>query len=179
MTSQDTPRAREPDGATTLSRRRFLQSGLAAAATATLALPQDGGQATAESNPRRGRPKPRRGKSPNILVILCDEMRFPPSYESDLLKQFRGAHLDFQNALLANGLDFRRHYIMSSACVPSRASILTGHYPSLHGTSQTYAGAKEANDPDVFWLDPNTVPTFGNYFRGGIPHVLDRQVAHQ
>ena len=166
MTSHEIPQSREPDGATTLSRRDFLQSGLAAAATAALALPHErGATTTAESNPRQAPPKPPRGKSPNILVILCDEMRFPPYYESGALKQFRGAHLDFQNALLANGLNFQRHYIMSSACVPSRASILTGQYPSLHGVSQTYAGAKEASDPDVFWLDPNTVPTFGNYFR--------------
>jgi choline-sulfatase len=166
MTRHDIPQSREPDGATTLSRRQFLQSGLAAATTAALALPHNRSEATtAESNPRQGPPKPPRSKSPNILVILCDEMRFPPSYESEYLKQFRGAHLNFQNALLANGLNFQRHYIMSSACVPSRASILTGQYPSLHGVSQTYAGAKEASDPDVFWLDPNTVPTFGNYFR--------------
>ena len=99
------------------------------------------------------------------MIILCDEMRFPPSYESDRTRQFREAHLEFQNALLADGLNFQHNYIMSAACVPSRASILTGHYPSLHGTSQTFAAAKEAWDPDIFWVDPNSVPTFGNYFR--------------
>jgi choline-sulfatase len=150
----------------TLSRRRFLQGGLAAAATAALARPPDIGEAaTAQPDQRDAPPKPVRGKGPNILIILCDEMRFPPSYESEATKGFRAAHLDFQNALLANGLTFQRHYIMSAACVPSRASILTGHYPSLHGASQTFAAAKEAYDPDVFWVDPNSVPTFGNYFR--------------
>ena len=81
------------------------------------------------------------------------------------LKQFREAHLDFQNKLLAEGLNFKRHYIMSTACVPSRASMLTGHYPSLHGTSQTVGTAKEDFEPDMFWLDPNSVPTVGNYLR--------------
>jgi choline-sulfatase len=170
MTHHDTPQPPEPDGATTLSRRRFLQGGLAAAAAATaassIALPLGSSEATtAQPNPREVPPAPKRGKGPNILIILCDEMRFPPSYESDLTRQFREVHLEFQNALLADGLNFQHHYIMSAACVPSRASILTGHYPSLHGTSQTFAAAKEACDPDIFWVDPNSVPTFGNYFR--------------
>ncbi len=93
-------------------------------------------------------------------------MRFPPVYESDYTKQYRQDHLEFQNTLLANGLDFQRHYIMCAACTPSRASILTGHYPSLHGSSQKAGGgAKEPWDPDVFWIDPASVPTFGDYFR--------------
>ena len=70
-----------------------------------------------------------------------------------------------QNLLRQNGADFQRHYAASVACVPGRASIYTGHYPSLHGTSQTTGAAKESFDPDMFWLDPNSVPTLGDYFR--------------
>src|SRR5512136_501841 len=85
VTHRDAPQSPEPDGATTLSRRRFLQGGLAAAAAATLALPHDRGEAaTAQPNPREKPPEPpQKGKRPNILIILCDEMRFPPFYESD------------------------------------------------------------------------------------------------
>ena len=53
----------------------------------------------------------------------------------------------------------------SVACVPSRTSLLTGHYPSLHGVSQTDGAAKSATEPDMFWLDASTVPTLGDYFR--------------
>jgi arylsulfatase A-like enzyme len=56
---------------------------------------------------------------------------------------------------------------MSSACAPSRASFFTGQYPSLHGVSQTDGVAKNAIEPDVFWLDPDTLPTMGDYFRAG------------
>jgi choline-sulfatase len=49
--------------------------------------------------------------------------------------------------------------------VPGRATLYTGHYPSLHGVTQTTGAAKESFDPDVFWLDPNGVPTMGDYFR--------------
>jgi choline-sulfatase len=150
----------------TLSRRRFLQGGLAAAATASLALPLGSSDAaTVQPSLREAPPKPTKGKGPNILIILCDEMRFPPVYESDTTKQFRQNYLRFQDALRENGLDFQRHYVMAAACVPSRASIVTGHYPSLHGVSQTVGGCKEDFEPDTFWLDPNSVPTLGNYFR--------------
>ena len=156
-----------------LSRRDFMKTaGAAAAASATMALAAGGEAAPAatagagvQPQPATAPAKPIRGKGPNILIIMCDQMRFPPHYESDLLKQFREAHLDFQNKLLAEGLTFNHHYIMSSACVPSRASVLTGHYPSLHGTSQTVGTAKEDFEPDMFWLDPNSVPTFGSYLR--------------
>ena len=57
------------------------------------------------------------------------------------------------------------HYAGSTACSPSRATLYTGQYPSLHGVTQTPGAAKESFDPDVFWLDPNTVPTMGDYFR--------------
>jgi choline-sulfatase len=96
---------------------------------------------------------------------MCDEMRFPPVYESAALKAFRLQYLQTQNMLRRNGVEFRRHYAASVACSPSRTSMYTGQYPSLHGVTQTDGAAKQAFDPDVFWLDPNSVPTMGHYFR--------------
>jgi arylsulfatase A-like enzyme len=54
---------------------------------------------------------------------------------------------------------------MAAACAPSRASLLTGQYPSLHGVTQTDGLAKSADDDDMFWLAPDTVPTLGDWFR--------------
>ena len=163
MSHHDTPQPPKSGAGKTLSRRRFLQGGLAAAATASIALPLGNSDAaTAQPSLRDAPPKPIRGKRPNILIFLCDEMRFPPVYESPATKDFRQVRLPFENKLRENGLDFQRHYVASAACVPSRASILTGHYPSLHGVSQTVGAAKEDFEPDTFWLDPNSVPTFGN-----------------
>ena len=72
-----------------------------------------------------------------------------------------------QELLRRSGIEFHRHYAASVACVPSRASLYTGQYPSLHGVTQTTGAAKSAPDPSVFWLDPNNVPTMGEYFRTG------------
>src|SRR5512139_1734356 len=149
-----------------LSRRDFVKcAGAAVAATASLAFPSASEAAAPQPELHDRRFGPMRDRQPNFLIILCDQMRFPPVYESETLKAFRLDHLKTQNLLRENGVEFTRHYAASSACAPSRTCILTGHYPSMHGVSQTYGGAKEACDPDVFWLDPNTVPTFGNYFR--------------
>jgi choline-sulfatase len=108
-----------------------------------------------------------RRKRPNILIILCDEMRYPTVYESEELKAYRKEFLKTQELLRRNGLEFHRHYAASVACVPSRASLYTGQYPSLHGVTQTTGAAKSAPDPSVYWLDPNNVPTMGEYFRTG------------
>jgi len=67
--------------------------------------------------------------------------------------------------LLNNGIEFKYHYAASTACSPSRGSIYTGQYPSLHGVTQTDGGGSTAFTPGIFWLDPNTVPTFGDYLR--------------
>lgn len=107
------------------------------------------------------------GRRPNILVLMCDEMRYPPVYETDEVARFRAEHLTTQELLRRHGMTFERHYAASCACTPSRASLYTGQYPSLHGVAETTGAAKEAFDPDTFWLDPNSVPTLGAYFQAG------------
>lgn len=107
------------------------------------------------------------GKRPNIMVFMVDEERFPVSYESEQVKAWRKAEFKALNWFQNHGLEFNNHYAGSAACVPSRATIFTGQYPSLHGVTQTTGTAKESTDPDVFWLDPSTVPTMGDYFRAG------------
>ncbi|ARD48868.1 sulfatase-like hydrolase/transferase [Sporosarcina sp. P33] len=102
---------------------------------------------------------------PNILFLMVDQDRFPPVYETKELQKWRRKNLVAQKLLRKNGLSFLNHYAASTACAPSRTSLYTGHYPSLHGVTQTPGAAKGSFDADLFWLDPNTVPTIGDYFR--------------
>lgn len=91
---------------------------------------------------------------PNILLILVDELRARRPYDPTL-------RLPAQERLRAQGLSLDCHYTAATACAPSRTSLFTGHYPSLHGVSQTDGMAKRATD--VTWLGPDTVPTLGHY----------------
>ena len=106
-------------------------------------------------------------KQPNILIILTDQLRQPTVYETDELRRFRRESLTAETGLRDSGVSLDRHYTMSAACAPSRASLFTGQYPSLHGVTQTDGMAKSADGPEMFWLAPDTVPTIGDWFRAG------------
>jgi choline-sulfatase len=129
-----------------------------------VASPRSAGQVVLPERTSQAEPI---GERPNVMVLMCDELRYPPVYEGAGGLAFRTQHLRTQQALRETGLEFHRHYVASTACVASRVSMFTGHYPSLHGVSSTDGVAKGAHDPDVFWLDPQSVPTMGDYFRAG------------
>lgn len=93
---------------------------------------------------------------PSILLILVDEQREKRPYDPHI-------PLPAQERLRRHGLSFEQHYTAATACAPSRTSLLTGHYPSLHGVSQTDGMAKSA--ADVTWLAPDGLPTLGHYLR--------------
>ena len=105
------------------------------------------------------------GKRPNFLIITTDEERYPPIYENEEAKAFRIKHSRALGEMRRHGLEFHNHHSAATACSPSRTTIYTGHYPSLHGVSQTPGIGKSSFDQNMFWLKPNTVPTLGNYFR--------------
>jgi len=105
--------------------------------------------------------------SPNVLIIMTDEERYPPPYEGEELKAFRRKQLPARQHLLDRGIELHRHYAGSTACLPSRATLFTGQYPSLHGVTSTDGLAKQASDPAMGFLDPDTVPTIGDWFRAG------------
>src|SRR6201995_961444 len=102
---------------------------------------------------------------PNVLVILTDQLRHPPAYESAELARWRAESMPGMESLRRDGISFSRHYPMAAACGPRRASLLTGQYPSLHGVTQTDGLAKSADGPDMHWLAPDAVPTLGDWFR--------------
>ena len=143
----------------TLTRRTALKLGLAGAASAA---GLDAQQAAAGEAAGKAP-----SNKPNILFLLVDEQRYPTVYESDALAQFRATYMPAQGALAQRGITFERHYVASVACVPSRTSLYTGHYPSLHGVANTDGAAKAAEDPDMHWLLPGSVPTLGHYLRHG------------
>ncbi|MGB3071752.1 MAG: sulfatase-like hydrolase/transferase [Ottowia sp.] len=68
-------------------------------------------------------------RRPNFLIIVTDQHRadYLGCYGHPVL---RTPHID---ALAARGTRFERFHVASPVCMPNRASLLTGRYPSAHG----------------------------------------------
>ena len=102
---------------------------------------------------------------PDVVLILTDQERAAPPYESDELRAWRASTLAAWRWFDEHGVSFTRHYTGSLACVPSRPTLLTGQYPDVHGVTQTDGLGKDADDTAMRWLPPGSVPTLGNWFR--------------
>ena len=122
---------------------------------------------------------------PNVLIFMVDEQRYPPSYESEELREWKKNNLLFEEQLKKEGVVFHNHYTNTTACAPARTTLHTGHYPHVHGVTQTDGLALQATDPEMTWLPEFTVPTIGNYFQEagyntrlkGKWHVSDASIA--
>ncbi len=102
---------------------------------------------------------------PDIVIVMTDEERAIPPYESPDVLEWRRRTLTGRRWFDEHGVSFARHYTGSLACVPSRPTMFTGHYPDLHGVTQTDGIGKVYNDTRMRWLRPGEVPTLGNWFR--------------
>ena len=102
---------------------------------------------------------------PDIVILMTDEERAVPPYESADVLAWRQQTLTGRRWFDEHGVNFTRHYTGSLACVPSRPTIFTGQYPDLHGVTQTDGIGKRFNDSRLRWLRAGEVPTLGNWFR--------------
>jgi len=102
---------------------------------------------------------------PDVVIIMTDEERAAPPYESAEVAAWRRRVLAGESWFNEHAVNFRRHYTGSLACVPSRPTLFTGHYPEVHGVSQTDGLGKVADDSRMRWLRQGEVPTLGHWFR--------------
>lgn len=102
---------------------------------------------------------------PDIIIVMTDEERAVPPYESDAVLAWRDRILGGRRWFDEHGVSFRRHYTGSLACVPSRPTLFTGQYPDVHGVTQTDGIGKMADDSRLRWMREGEVPTLGNWFR--------------
>ncbi|MET0698684.1 MAG: sulfatase-like hydrolase/transferase [Mycobacterium sp.] len=102
---------------------------------------------------------------PDIIIVMTDEERAVPPYESADVLRWRDETLCGRTWFEQHGVSFNRHYTGSLACVPSRPTIFTGQYPDLHGVTQTDGIGKMFDDSRMRWLREGEVPTLGNWFR--------------
>jgi arylsulfatase A-like enzyme len=120
---------------------------------------------------------------PNILMILVDQLYYPSAGYGDAglangIKQvldFVGdidpvtnpwaKHFPGFCKLREYATVFTDHTIAESACIPSRASIMTGQYGPRTGVTQTDGLFKNGDAQNFPWLPPNGTPTAGDWFR--------------
>jgi arylsulfatase A-like enzyme len=102
---------------------------------------------------------------PDVVILMTDEERAVPPYESADVLAWRQRTLGCRRWFDEHGVSFARHYTGSLACVPSRPTIFTGQYPDLHGVTQTDGIGKRYDDSRLRWLRRGEVPTLGNWFR--------------
>ena len=105
------------------------------------------------------------GQRPDIVIVMTDDERAAPPYETDPISTWRDETLRGRKWFEDHGVSFVRHYTGSLACVPSRPTIFTGQYPDLHGVTQTDGIGKAYDDSRLRWLRRGEVPTLGNWFR--------------
>ena len=113
-----------------------------------------------------------------MLLIMTDEERYPPPYETAALAEFRRTQLPARERLRDGGLELHRHYAGSTACVPSRATLFTGQYPSLHGVAEDRRHRQEGDRPGDDLARPRRGADAGRLVpRRRLPDPLPGQVA--
>ncbi len=122
-----------------------------------------------------------RDARPNILMIMVDQLYYPnPGYGDAGFANDIKKILSFVGSLEGN--EYAKHYpgfcklreyatvftdhtIAESACIPSRASIMTGQYGPRSGVTQTDGLFKNGDSSNFPWLRADGAPTAGDYFR--------------
>jgi arylsulfatase A-like enzyme len=70
-------------------------------------------------------------RPPNILIFMTDQE------QAEVLLPDHPCHTPHAGRLAAEGVQFTRAFCPTAHCCPSRASFMTGVYPSLHGVYHT------------------------------------------
>jgi choline-sulfatase len=106
-------------------------------------------------------------RPPNLLLLITDQQRAPMHWPA--APQWLDALTPTDAELRRTGVSFEQAFIATCMCSPSRASFLTGTFPSRHGVRLTLTSGD-------LWPDPATLPdvlrTAGRLLAdGGVPRA--------
>jgi arylsulfatase A-like enzyme len=118
---------------------------------------------------------------PNILLIMVDQLRYPQAgrggFDPDIeqILSFMGQGTLDDNTYAKHFPGFLKlreyakvlvdHTIAESACIPSRAAIMTGQYGLRTGVTQTDGLFKSGDALNFPWLKADGTPTIGDWFQ--------------
>lgn len=100
---------------------------------------------------------------PNILIVLVDDMRF------DQMTHEGHPYIETPNLdrLAVEGVRFTNAYVTSPLCGPSRASLVTGRQPSIHGRLHNHVyPALDPYLPAVFRPAGYRTAMIGKFYEG-------------
>ena len=112
-------------------------------------------------------------RPPNLILLVTDQERAPQHWPDD--PAWLDALMPNDAELRRTGMSFTRAFIPSAMCSPSRASILTGTYPSRHGVTLTLTHGDLLPDPRNFADTMRTAR--GIAARGEVPRARVARVA--
>ena len=131
-----------------VSRRQFLKTG--ALSTGAIAV----GATFPQILTRAAGPS---SSTPNILLIICDQWRFP-QHLTHQEREFLDSRLPNYRWLRDRSVKFTGHYGAAAACTPVRSTILTGLYTHQTGILNTFADNGQKDQANT--LNPG-FQTFG------------------
>lgn len=89
-------------------------------------------------------------RPPNLVLVITDQQR-PPMHWGEVDQEWLDRLTPADAELRRTGVTFDRAFTATAMCSPSRASFLTGTYPSRHGVTLTLT-------EDHVWSDPKALP---------------------
>jgi choline-sulfatase len=90
------------------------------------------------------------GRPPNLILLITDQQRRPQHWPAD--PAWLDALTPNDAELRRTGMTFTKAFTATAMCSPSRATLLTGSYPSRHGVTLTLT------EGDL-WPDPKNTPS--------------------
>jgi uncharacterized sulfatase len=106
--------------------------------------------------------------NPNILFIMCDELRFPTVFPSGIstAEEWFAKFMPNVYSLWQKGVKFTSHYTAGNACTPARGTLLTGLYSLQTYFCETLTQKNEDKGSRGFQpaLNP-AFPTWGKLLR--------------
>lgn len=114
-------------------------------------------------------------KRPNILIVITDQerevMHWPEGWAEE--------NLPARNRLLANGLQFTSAQCNAAACSASRATLMTGRYPTEHGVKNLVTSDDPKSEVQRhLQVLPSRLPNLANVMATAGYHVVLKGKLH-